>query len=37
MMSKVWCGLHQVYTLYYKNVNYCYYYNIIIMMMMMKI
>ena len=32
MMSKVWCGLHQEYTLYftyYKNVNYCYYYNII--------
>ena len=30
MMSKVCCGLHQEYTLYftyYKNVNYCYYYN----------
>ena len=29
-MSKVCCGLHQEYTLYftyYKNVNYCYYYN----------
>ena len=29
MMSKVWCGLHQEYTLYftyYKDVNYCYYY-----------
>ena len=30
MMSKVCCGLHQEYTLYftyYKNVNYCYYYD----------